>query len=136
MQAVATAMECGDPHIHASMDGQEFHAGVEPSNFGKREEPTAFFFVIFGLVYEALATSSAESTSAASARQTLVIAALQMLKSLVRPEYSGKAIRDPTIFEEFVSLCYRIAMTESARIQVHLLEMLSIFAASQDQELV
>jgi HEAT repeat-containing protein 5 len=128
-------MECGDPHIHASMDGQEFHAGAKPPRFGKREEPTVFFFVIFGLVYEALATSSPESTSAASARQALVISALQTLKSLVRPEYSGKAIMEPMIFEEFISLCYRIAMTESARIQVHLLEMLSVFAASQDQEL-
>jgi hypothetical protein len=127
-------MECGDPHIHAAMDGQEFYARAKPESIGRREEPTAFFFVIFGLVYEALATSSAESTSAASVRQALVIAALQALKSLVRPEYSGKAIREPTIFEEFISLCYRIAMTESAKIQVHLVEMLSIFAASQDQE--
>lgn len=126
-------MECGDPHIHSAMDGQEFHAGAKPLYFGKREEPTAFFFVIFGLVYEALATSSTESTSAASA-QASIIAALQALKCLVRPEYSGKVIREPTIFEEFISLCYRIAMTESARITVHLLEMLSVFAASQDQE--
>jgi hypothetical protein len=127
-------MECGDPHIHAAMDGHEFHAGTnKPSYLGKREEPTAFFFVIFGLVYEALATSSTESTSPASA-QASVIAALQALKCLVRPEYSGMAIREPTIFEEFISLCYRIAITESARITVHLLEMLSVFATSQDQE--
>jgi hypothetical protein len=127
-------MECDDPHIYAAMSGQESYIGLKPSDSSKREGPTAFFFVILGLVYEALATSSAESTSGASARQALVIAALQALKSLVRPEYSGKAFRDPTIFEEFISLCYRIAMTESARIQVHLLDMLSIFAASKDQE--
>jgi hypothetical protein len=128
-------MECGDPRIYAAMSGQELSTSVKPSNFSKREEPTAFFFVIFGLVYEALATSSTESTSGASARQALVVAALQALKSLVRPEYSGKAFRDPTIFDEFISLCYRIAMTETAKIQVHLLDMLSIFAASKDQEL-
>ena len=127
-------MESGDPHIHAAIDGQEFRGRAKPSNFGKREEPAAFFFVIFGLVYEALATSSAESTSAASARQVLVISALQALKSLVRPEYSGRAIREPTIFEEFINLCYRIAMTESAKVQVHLVEMVSIFAASQNHE--
>jgi len=126
-------MECSDPYIYAAMDGREFHAEAELSDSSKREEPTAFFFVIFGLVYEALATSSPESTSATSARQALIVAALQALKSLVRPEYSGKAIRETMIFEEFISLCYRIAMTESAKIQAHLLEMLSIFAASQDQ---
>jgi HEAT repeat-containing protein 5 len=128
-------MECGDLHIHASMDGQELHAVANPPDSDKHDEPTAFFFVIFGLVYEALAASSAESTSAVSARQALVIAALQTLKSLVRPEYSGKAIIEPMIFEEFISLCYRIAMTESARVQVYLLEMLSVFAASQSQNL-
>jgi hypothetical protein len=39
---------------------------------------------------------------------------------------------EPTMFDEFISLCYRIAMTESASIQIHLVEMLSVLAASQD----
>ena len=124
-------MESGDPYILAAMDGREFKPESKPPT--KREEPTAFFFVIFGLVYEALATSSADSSSAMSARQSLVVAALQTLKSLVRPEYAGKAIKEATIYDEFISLCYRIAMTESASVQIHLVEMLSIFAASQDQ---
>ncbi|RDB24443.1 HEAT repeat-containing protein 5B [Hypsizygus marmoreus] len=132
LQAVATAMNSGDPHILAAMDGQEFTASSKPPDVSKREEPTAFFYVIFGLVYEALVTSSADSTSASPSRQSLVIAALQALKCLVRPEYSGKAIKEPTIFDEFISLCYRMAMTESASIQVHLVEMLSTFAAAQE----
>ena len=65
-----------------------------------------------------------------SARQTNVISGLQALKCLVRPEYLGKAIMEPAIFKEFISLCYRMAMTEPANIQVHLVEMIAIFAAS------
>jgi hypothetical protein len=114
------------------MDGLEFHPESKAPSVGKREEPTVFFFVIFGLVCEALSTSSADSALTSSTRQTLVISALQALKCLVRPEYSGKAIREPTIFDEFISLCYRMAMTESASIQVHLVEVLSNLAASQD----
>lgn len=116
----------------AAMDGVDFHPDSNNPNVGKREEPTVFFFVVFGLVYEALSTSSADSASTSSTRQTLVISALQALKCLVRPEYSGKAIWEPTIFDEFISLCYRMAMTESANIQVHLIEVLSNLAASQD----
>ncbi|KAG6888099.1 hypothetical protein C0995_010705, partial [Termitomyces sp. Mi166 len=131
LQAVATSMDNKDPSILAAMDGQESTSESQPARFEKREEPTAFFYIIFGLVYEALVTYSADSTSASSARQSLVVSALQALKCLVRPEYSGNAIKEPTIFDEFVSLCYRIAMTEPANIQVHLLEVLSSFASSQ-----
>ncbi|KDR82328.1 hypothetical protein GALMADRAFT_237575 [Galerina marginata CBS 339.88] len=132
LQAVATAMQAGDPHILAAMDGQEVNeVKKDLVSTTDRKEPTAFFFVIFGLVYEALATSSADSSSTTAARQSSVVSALQALKCLVRPEYSGSAIMEPTIFEEFISLCYRMGMTESAGIQVHLVEMLAIFAASQ-----
>jgi HEAT repeat-containing protein 5 len=122
-------MEAKDPHILAAMDGKE----VSKQNpqlvlTTDRKEPTAFFFVIFGLVYEALATASADASSES---RSGVISALTALKLLVRPEYSGQAIMEPTIFEEFISLCYRMSMTEAAGIQIHLIEMLAIFAAAQ-----
>ncbi|KAG6887575.1 hypothetical protein C0992_011744, partial [Termitomyces sp. T32_za158] len=71
--------------------------------FVKREEPTAFFYIIFGLVYEALVTSSVDSTSTSSARQSLILSSLQALRCLVRPEYSGNALKEPTIFDEICS---------------------------------
>ncbi|KAG6836470.1 hypothetical protein H0H93_007750 [Arthromyces matolae] len=132
LQAVATSMDNNDPYILAAMDGQESIHAVQQAKPAKREEPTAFFYTIFGLVYEALVTSSVESTSTPLARQTLVVSTLQALKCLVRPEYSGNALKEPTIFDEFVSLCYRIAMTEPARVQIHLLEVLSSFASYQE----
>ncbi|KAG6906802.1 hypothetical protein DXG01_012050 [Tephrocybe rancida] len=134
LQAVATSMNSADPFILAAMDGQELTPPSKPTPTIKREEPTAFFYVVFGLVYEALVTSSADSTSSSSVRRSLVKSALQALKSLVRPEYSGNAIKEPTIFDEFVSLCYRIAMTEPAGVQIHLLDMLSSFASSQEHK--
>ncbi|KAF8966949.1 clathrin-coated vesicle protein [Flammula alnicola] len=137
LQAVATAMQAGDPHILAAMDGKEVSENKNDLvSMGDRKEPTAFFYVIFGLVYEALVTSSADSSSTTTARESGVVSALQALKCLVRPEYSGSAIIEPTIFEEFISLCYRMGMTESAGIQVHLVEMLAIFAASQSSSSV
>jgi hypothetical protein len=137
LQAVATAMQANNPHILAAMDGKEYTAASKDLVLDSdRKEPTAFFFVVFGLVYEALATSSADSSTTSTTRQSGVTSALQALKCLVRPEYSGTVIMEPTIFEEFISLCYRMGMTESAGIQVHLVEMLAIFAGSRSSSTV
>ncbi|CAK5273821.1 unnamed protein product [Mycena citricolor] len=126
LQAVAAAMQAKDPNILACMDGLD----APPPTTGN--EPTMLFYVIFGLVYESLATASTESSPTSSLnRQTTVIAALQTLKSLVRPEYAGKAIMEPPIFDEFTSLCYRMAMTENAAVQVHLVEVVSVLASTQ-----
>jgi hypothetical protein len=131
LRAVATAMQAQDPHILAAMDGKDASSlDKDPILSADRKEPTAFFQVIFGLVYEALATSSADATSSSN-RQYAVISALQALKCLVRPEYSGNALTEPTIFDEFMSLCYRMGMTEAPAIQVHLVEMLAVFASAQ-----
>ena len=126
-------MQAGDPAMLAAMDGRE--PGTNMNTNGPAtvpDEPAVFFFIIFGLVFEALGTSSAESNLTTSTREPTVIAALQALKCLVRPEYSGKALLEPTTFDEFISLCYRMAMTESAVIQIHLVEMVAALAASQD----
>ena len=129
-------MQEKDPYILAAMDGQELNAQdqtiIAPKP-GIRDEPTAFFFVLFGLVFEALATSSADTSSSATTRQDTIVAALLALKNLVRPEYSGKAILEPTTFDEFITLCYRLSMTESAAVQIHLVEMLTILAISQQR---
>ena len=124
-------MDAKDPHILAAMDGKEVsEQNSQVIATTNRKEPTAFFFVIFGLVssYEAIATASADASSES---RSGVISALTALKFLVRPEYSGQAIMEPAIFEEFISLCYRMGMTEAAGIQIHLIEMLAIFAATQ-----
>ncbi|TFK25105.1 clathrin-coated vesicle protein [Coprinopsis marcescibilis] len=132
LQAVSTSMHANDPHILAAMDGREVAAGEKPpASNNNQSEPTAFFFILFGLIYEALSTSSSDSSGSSNQRQSSVVASLQALKTLVKPAYSGRAILEPTIFDEFLSLLYRMAMTEPANIQVHLLEVLSAFAASQ-----
>jgi len=122
-------MQANDPNILAAMDGRDAIATVNGAT-DPRTEPTAFFFIVFGLVYDALVAASTDAGSGSTGRQTAVIA-LGALKSLVRPEYSGRAILDPTIFDEFISLCYRMAMIESASVQVHLMEAITALASSQ-----
>ncbi|KAK0495924.1 clathrin-coated vesicle protein [Armillaria luteobubalina] len=132
LQAVATAMQANDPHILAAMHGREGgDAGPATVNGNGHEEPSALFFVIFGLAYEAL-VSSADSNIMSSTQQSAVLSALMVLKCLVLPQYAGKAIMEPIIFDEFIAVCYRMAMTETASIQTHLIEVLSVFALSQE----
>ena len=126
-------MHTHDPHILAAMDGQGLkqNGAQQVEQTRKRVEPTAFFYIIFGLVFEALSTSSSESTSPTSSHQSILISALCALKSLVRPEYSGKVLTEPTIFDELISQCYRLAMTEPASVHVELVEMLASLAKAQ-----
>jgi HEAT repeat-containing protein 5 len=131
LQALAKIMQVGDEYVFNAMHGREstLDGPMTP------EEPAAFFFVIFGLAYEALASSPSDSNLTLSTRRTTVIAALQALKSIIRPTYSGGVMVDATISEEFISLCYRMAMTETASIQVYLIELLTVFASNQHQNL-
>lgn len=130
LQAVASAMDAHDPGVQAAMDGLENPEPVTTNgtSTSPRTEPTALFFVIFGLVYEALSVNSSDSPSAQ--RSTLSLIAMRTLKNLVRPEYAGTALLDGPIFDELISLWYRMAMTETPTLQIHLLETVSAFAVS------
>ncbi|TFK48336.1 clathrin-coated vesicle protein [Heliocybe sulcata] len=129
LQAVSSAMSEKDPNILAAMDGLEDATKLrtDPSS---RKDPTAMFFVLFGLIYDSLASSSIDSSSVQASRRTSEVA-LGALRYLIRPEYSGQALLQPSIFEEFIGLCYRLALTESSEAQIHLLSALTAFATSQ-----
>jgi HEAT repeat-containing protein 5 len=93
-----------------------------------KTDSAPFFHVIFGLIFEAL-TASVDMTLPTPDRQTTTIAALQALRYLVQPEYSGHVPMDPAVFGEFLDLCYRLAMTGTIQTQVYLVEMLGSLAA-------
>ncbi|KAI0054064.1 clathrin-coated vesicle protein [Auriscalpium vulgare] len=129
LQAVATAMEARDPFIRGAMDGIENLAAIDGKDTKSqpRTEPTEMFFIIFSLVYEALSTSITYSEPTSSSSGNTLIA-LRTLKSLVRREYSGKALLEPTIFDELLNLWYRMGMTESPAVQTLLVETVKVFA--------
>ena len=135
LHAVATSMAMNDPYILAAMDGLDTTESKTTQKTNRdRDEPTAMFFALFGLIYEALVTSSADANPSTKIQQNSVIA-LEALKSLVKPEYSGKVLLEPTILDEFTGLCYRMALTESALVQVHLVEAVASFANGQADRL-
>lgn len=124
LQAVANAMEHSDQYISAAILGKEVGSSANGAN-SAAEGPAPLFYPLFGLIYEALA-SSPDTTDP---RVDTVISCLRALKCLLDPRYSGKALLEPTAFKEFMSLSHRMAMTESARVLIHLLSTLTSFAS-------
>ncbi|KGO68171.1 Armadillo-like helical [Penicillium italicum] len=80
-----------------------------------REEPVAFFFVLFGLAFESLVDQGT------SASQRLEI--LQALKRILRPIISGNAIYQDAIFTETMDSFDRLVLTEATPIQTVIVEI-------------
>ncbi|KAF9239616.1 armadillo-type protein [Melanogaster broomeanus] len=126
LQAVANAMEHTEQHISIAILGQ---TSTKASTInGLVTEPAPLFFVIFGLIYEAMTVSSPQPSATPNRRDATVAASLRALKCLIDPRYSGQALLEPTVFKEFISLCYRMAMVENAMTLVHLTELIAVFA--------
>lgn len=96
-----------------------------------REEPVAFFFVLFGLAFESLVDQGTSPSQR--------FAILQALKRILRPVISGNAIYQDAIFSETMDTFDRLVLTESTPIQtviVGIAQNLSLDhpAAQSDQE--
>ncbi|KAF8679927.1 Clathrin-coated vesicle protein [Rhizoctonia solani] len=130
LAAVGCEMKAGDPHIFQAMDGIDPATTTINTSKVTRKDPTGCFFVILGLVYEALSNASSDSTATSETKAT-ALTAIQVLAYLVRPEYAGQAILDQPIFDELVALWYRMTMTEPWSIQTYLVGMIASLAKSQ-----
>ncbi|KAF9228616.1 clathrin-coated vesicle protein [Gyrodon lividus] len=129
LQAVANAMEHTGQHVSAAILGQTSTGALTSNGLGSpHTEPAPLFFVIFGLIYEALAVSSPQPSATHNLRAATVAASLRALKCLIDPRYSGKALLEPTVFKEFISLCYRMVMVENASALVHVMGVITVFA--------
>lgn len=98
-----------------------------------RPQPLPFFFVAYGLAFET-ATSALGDPSGSEA----ATGALQAMQSLVKPIYCGSALFTSSVFDELCTLCYRIALGESALLKAEMVRVMAAFAASRgvsgDQE--
>ncbi|KAK6370179.1 hypothetical protein LTR64_005419 [Lithohypha guttulata] len=87
-----------------------------------RQEPVAFFFILFGLAYEALVTQARDN-------QAHTLAILSALKRILTPAVSGNAIYQDAIFDETTDTLDRLALTSTSDIQgvlVHIARNLSL----------
>ncbi|KAL2815975.1 armadillo-type protein [Aspergillus granulosus] len=105
-----------DQNEEDSPDGEpkEEHKG-KGDDINYRDEPVAFFFVLFGLAFEALVDQST------SPSQRMEI--LQALKRILRPVISGNAIYQDAIFSESMDSLDRLALTEGTAVQTVIVEI-------------
>ncbi|KAI1085885.1 ARM repeat-containing protein [Whalleya microplaca] len=126
VDAIASLIEQDSEFVFDALDGKEADATaanghVKSADINYRDEPVAFFFVLFGIAFEALATRSGQTDSLATQEQTLEI--LQALKKILHPSVSGHAIYREAIFSETMDLLDRLVLTEGLDVQGVIVEI-------------
>jgi hypothetical protein len=107
-----------------------------PAAGDKTPEPALFFYVVFGLAFEAL---SASSSSAASQRNTLI--ALQALEGCLTPNLAGDSLFTKSeasgvaAYDELVNLMARVASAHGSATQLGVLAVASAIARGWPKEL-
>lgn len=85
-----------------------------------REEPVAFFFVLYGLAFESLAVRSGTDDVLVRQKNLDILAAL---KKILRPSVSGMAVFQEVVFAETMDLLDRMVLTESLAMQEIIIEI-------------
>ncbi|RDL35275.1 ARM repeat-containing protein [Venustampulla echinocandica] len=119
VDAIASLIEQDSEFVFDALDGKETDAPTtnghsKGNDINYRDEPVAFFFVLFGIAFEALVARPG-SDALASKEQTLEI--LQALKKILHPSVSGHAIYREAIFSETMDLLDRLVLTEGLDVQ-------------------
>ncbi|TKA78055.1 hypothetical protein B0A49_07780, partial [Cryomyces minteri] len=105
VDAIASLIDEDSDFVFDALDGipePPTPSGIarQGSEINYRDEPVAFFFVLFGLAFEALVGRQGDD-SLATKEQTLEI--LLALKKILRPSVSGHAIYQEVVDEEHLS---------------------------------
>ena len=79
-----------------------------PSEINYRDEPVAFFFLLFGIVFEALTQRPKDSNATDS---EVVFELLQALQRVLRPAVCGRSIYQEAIFSETLDILGRLVLT-------------------------
>ncbi|KAG9239350.1 armadillo-type protein [Amylocarpus encephaloides] len=119
VDAIASLIEQDSEFVFDALDGKETDGPTKNghskgNDINYRDEPVAFFFVLFGIAFEALVARPG-SDALATKEQTLQI--LQALKKILHPSVSGHAIYREAIFSETMDLLDRLVLTEGLDVQ-------------------
>ncbi|TQV94566.1 HEAT repeat protein [Cordyceps javanica] len=125
VDAIASLIEQDSEFVFDALDGKESSEaatnGHRKAGINYRDEPVAFFFVLFGLAFESLAIRPGQSDSLATRDQTLAI--LKALKRILHPSVSGHAIYRPDVFAETMDLLDRLVLTEGIDVQTVIVDI-------------
>jgi hypothetical protein len=132
VDAIASLIDEDSEFVFDALDGRVDYAGAaeegvngapkaKSSDINYRDEPVAFFFVLFGLAFEALVGRSGSSDSQSDKAQILDV--LEALKKILRPSVSGQAIYQEVVFAETTDMLDRLVLTEPLSVQMVIVEI-------------
>lgn len=121
VDAIASLIDEDSDFVFDALDGKTelSTSNANGHHINYRDEPVAFFFVLFGLAFEALAGRPGDLQ--ASKEQILEI--LQALKKILRPSVSGHAIYQEVVFSETMDMLDRLVLTEGLVVQTVIVEI-------------
>ncbi|KAL7269608.1 hypothetical protein RUND412_007710 [Rhizina undulata] len=126
VDAIASLIEQDSQFVFDALDGKPSPADDASPEDGPRhdinyrDEPLAFFFVLFGIAFEALVGRPGVD-SLATREQTLEI--LLALKKILHPSVCGQAIYQEVIFSETMDLLDRLVLTEGLPVQLAIVDI-------------
>lgn len=101
-------------------DSQACRTPPNGDGINYRDEPVAFFFVLFGITVEALLT---KSTRDAEVIHHEILRLLTILQKIIRPSVSGQAIYQDAVFSETMDLLNRLVLTQGLEVQTVVVEI-------------
>lgn len=118
VDAIASLIEQDSQFVFDALDGKSgadnINGRERKDDINYRDEPVAFFFVLFGIAFEAL-VGRPGIDSLATKEETLEI--LLALKKILHPSVCGHAIYREDIFSETMDLLDRLVLTEGTAVQ-------------------
>lgn len=129
VDAIASLIELDSKFVFDALDGKASSggevngaAGGPKDDINYRDEPVAFFFVLFGIAFEALVGGRPGVGGALATReQNLEI--LLALKKILHPSVCGHAIYQEVIFSETMDLLDRLVLTEGVSVQLAIVDI-------------
>jgi HEAT repeat-containing protein 5 len=121
VNAIAVLVDKDSDAVFDALDKkQATPAKINGVNSGKdmsfREEPVAFFYILFGLAFEAIVTRAREDLASSNS-------ILQALRKILTPAVSGNAVYDEAVFNETTDTLDRLALTSTTQTQSVLVDI-------------
>ena len=116
-------IELESDHVFAALDNhdnQDNSGSKADSHANYRDEPVAFFFIIYGLCFQTMLRVTNRDDP--DARKTISIV-LDALKKVIRPSISGNAIYKSFIFAETTDLLDRLVLMENSDVQLMVIQI-------------
>lgn len=124
VDAIASLIDEDSEFVFAALDDKQADAedGIirKQTGINYREEPVAFFFVLYGLAFESLAVRAGDDDVLTRQRNLDI---LEALKKILRPSVSGNAVYQEVVFAETMDLLDRMILTESLGMQAVIVEI-------------